>query len=413
MRQTLFHLPYLGIPVYGFGLMLFVGFLSATWYSKKKAADEGENPKTIEDIALLVLVSGVLGARAFFVIQYNNEFLPSPKLSTIAALIAAMVSIVVLIVGNAFLWRKNKTSAAHVLLPALAAVSIWGCFQEGFPSLISFWMAILIPVTVFGLWVRIVWNAPDKFENVKVAGVSITSCFILLMVLQIINSWTDGRLRQSVFRTRTETRQADFKGGILNIEQGGLVWYGGVAGSAVAFLIFSRKRNIQALRFSDIIAPSILLGLACGRVGCFLNGCCYGAVVEEGNSIPWAVEFPRGSVPYHRQLQLGQISENAGSSLPVHPTQLYSSLNALLIFGLLSAYFPFRRSDGAVVALGMLLYAPSRFFLEYLRSDELAVGGTGMSISQNVSLLVFAAGAVWMIWIFRNKTTKIGLWDHD
>ena len=61
----------------------------------------------------------------------------------------------------------------------------------------------------------------------------------------------------------------------------------------------------------------------------------------------------------------------------------------------------------------MLLYAPSRFFLEYLRSDELAVGGTGMSISQNVSLLVFAAGAVWMIWIFRNKTTKIGLWDHD
>ena len=179
MRQTLFHLPYLGIPVYGFGLMLFVGFLSATWYSKKKAADEGENPKTIEDIALLILVSGVLGARAFFVIQYNNEFLPSPKLSTIAALIAAMVSIVVLIVGNAFLWRKNKTSAAHVLLPALAAVSIWGCFQQGFLSFISFWMAILIPVTVFGLWVRIVWNAPDKFKNVKVAGVSITSCFIL------------------------------------------------------------------------------------------------------------------------------------------------------------------------------------------------------------------------------------------
>ena len=128
-----------------------------------------------------------------------------------------MVSMVVLVVGNAFLWRKNKTSAAHVLLPALAAVSIWGCFQEGFPSFISFWMAILIPVTVFGLWVRIVWNAPDKFKNVKGAGVSITSCFILLMVLQIINSWTDGRLRQSVFRTRTETRQADFKGGILNI----------------------------------------------------------------------------------------------------------------------------------------------------------------------------------------------------
>ena len=413
MRQTLFHLPYLGIPVYGFGLMLFVGFLSATWYSKKKAADEGESPKTIEDIALLVLVSGVLGARVFFVIQYNNEFLPSPKLSTFAALIAAMVGVLVYAVGNVFFVRKNKTSAAHVLLPALVAVSMWGCFQDGFPSFISFGLASLISVIVFGLWLRIVLSGPSPFKNVKVAGVSITSCFVLLIALQMINSWTDGRLRQAVFRTRTETRQADFKGGMLNIEQGGLVWYGGVAGSVVAFLIFSRNRNIQALRFSDIVAPSILLGLAFGRVGCFLNGCCYGAVVEEGKSIPWAVEFPRGSVPYHRQLQLGQISENAASSLPVHPTQLYSSLNALLIFGLLSAYFPFRKSDGAVVALGMLLYAPSRFLLEYLRSDELALGGTGMSISQNVSLLVFAVGAVWMIWIFRHKTAKIGFSDHD
>ena len=70
MRQTLFHLPYLGIPVYGFGLMLFVGFLSATWYSKKKAADEGENPKTIEDI--------VRHSKTFsdFLRQHSNLRLP-------------------------------------------------------------------------------------------------------------------------------------------------------------------------------------------------------------------------------------------------------------------------------------------------------------------------------------------------
>jgi phosphatidylglycerol:prolipoprotein diacylglycerol transferase len=81
----------------------------------------------------------------------------------------------------------------------------------------------------------------------------------------------------------------------------------------------------------------------------------------------------------------------------VHPTQLYSSVNAALLAWLLWSFYPFRRRDGEVVALMLLLYPIARFLLEVIRVDESAVFGTGLSISQNISLVVLVAGiALWV-----------------
>ena len=180
----------------------------------------------------------------------------------------------------------------------------------------------------------------------------------------------------------------------------------GVFGAVAAMIVFTRRTHTPALGFFDLLAPSIMLGLALGRVGCFLNGCCYGGIVEHGPAKAWAVRFPRHSIPFNVQVQRGQLSPDAPHSLPVHPTQLYSSLNALLLFALLSAYYPLRRRDGEVVGLMMLLYPPARFLIEYLRSDEPARWGTGLTISQNVSILVFAAGVAWMLWLRRRPLRR-------
>jgi phosphatidylglycerol:prolipoprotein diacylglycerol transferase len=176
---------------------------------------------------------------------------------------------------------------------------------------------------------------------------------------------------------------------VINFPEGGLVVYGALFGGVIAVLYFIRQHGLPALATFDLIAPSMLIGLALGRVGCFLNGCCYGGPT----SLPWAVKFPPGSPPFADQVSSGMLmGANPPASLPIHPAQLYSAITAALIGWLLWTYYPLRRRDGQVVALMMLLYPISRFLEEIIRTDEPAVFGTGLSISQNISMAMFVAG---------------------
>jgi phosphatidylglycerol---prolipoprotein diacylglyceryl transferase len=88
-------------------------------------------------------------------------------------------------------------------------------------------------------------------------------------------------------------------------------------------------------------------------------------------------------------------------SLPVHPTQIFSTLDALLVCLVLLIYDRFRRRDGELFALMMSIAPVTRFLVECLRSDEAAVFGTGMSISQNVSLLLLVCAAALWFYVLR------------
>lgn len=174
---------------------------------------------------------------------------------------------------------------------------------------------------------------------------------------------------------------------ILKFTEGGLVVYGAFLGAAVAVIWFVWRHKLPLLAMSDLLAPSLMIGLAFGRIGCFLNGCCYGGVCD----LPWAVTFPRDSLPYMEQYEAGKFGDLASAtlpdrSLPVHPTQLYSAIDAGLLCWFLWSYYPFRRRDGEVTALMLTLHPISRFLLEIIRIDESAVFGTGLSISQNFSV---------------------------
>jgi phosphatidylglycerol:prolipoprotein diacylglycerol transferase len=141
----------------------------------------------------------------------------------------------------------------------------------------------------------------------------------------------------------------------------------------------------------DAVAPSLAIGIALGRVGCFLNGCCFGATTD----LPWAITFPAGSLPWLHHVHNGWLSAEAARSLPIHPAQLYAVLDGVILLGLLTAYYPHRRRDGEVMALLMVCYPVTRFLIERLRDDE-GVFLAGLTISQFISAVLFPCGlATW------------------
>jgi phosphatidylglycerol:prolipoprotein diacylglycerol transferase len=187
---------------------------------------------------------------------------------------------------------------------------------------------------------------------------------------------------------------------VFRIWEGGIVLYGSIIGGTAAFFLYRALRPFPLLPLLDVVAPSLALGIALGRIGCFLNGCCYGDLC----TLPWGVAFPANSPAWREQFAQGLIPGGAAWSLPVHPTQLYSTIDGLVLLLLLSAYYPVRRRDGGVMALLMVAYPVSRFLIEYLRNDE-RVFLFGLTISQNISVLLFAAGLAFWYGLARRGST--------
>ena len=266
---------------------------------------------------------------------------------------------------------------------------------------------------------------------------------------------------------------------VANVTQGGLVVYGSLVGGLAGGLWFLNRHQLPILALGDLIAPSLLVGLAIGRIGCLMNGCCFGGACER----PWAVTFPFLSPPYQEQLASGetealglrlrdvQIDEDGevntvvvvsevdprgiayGKGLevgneithidkrevtsaayaqhiltfprsrleieqrglanvilelprsrPIHPTQVYSAINATLLAALLWIAYPFCKRDGAIIALLLTLYPITRFMLEAIRTDEPGRFHTGMTISQLVSLGIGMLAVGLWIYLFRHPS---------
>jgi phosphatidylglycerol---prolipoprotein diacylglyceryl transferase len=188
---------------------------------------------------------------------------------------------------------------------------------------------------------------------------------------------------------------------IFEIWKGGIVFYGSILGGTIAFLLYRLVRPFPILPMIDVIAPAVAFGIAIGRVGCFLNGCCYG----DPCNLPWAVSFPKHSPPWESEVTRNLISPSAEHTLPLHPTQLYSAIDGLIIMMLLLAYFPIRRRDGEVMGLLMLTYPITRFLIEHLRNDE-GIFAAGMTISQLISIGIFAFGVVYWVVISRRPVGR-------
>ena len=184
-----------------------------------------------------------------------------------------------------------------------------------------------------------------------------------------------------------DTQFADSPLGVFAITSGGLVWYGGIIGGVAGAWLAARGHGKPMLAVLDLAVAPAALGLGFGRIGCFLNGCCFGGVTR----LPWALRFPAGSLPFLHQLDQGLIGPDAPSSLPIHPTQLYESFFAFLLSLFLYWYSGRRRQTGRTFAVFLMLYAPVRIFFEWLR-DDMPPWLWGMTPAQVTSILAFLLG---------------------
>ncbi|MBR0191033.1 MAG: prolipoprotein diacylglyceryl transferase [Thermoguttaceae bacterium] len=438
MHQTLFYIPYdvLGLPVFGFGLLMVLWLVGtaamSVWYwlfSAKKSGAE----------FLTNLVLAILGgAVVCFVL---------PKAGKLAGIPVQAYGTMMLL--------------GIVLAYCLAA---FRAKKFGFTA-----------------------------ENVFSVAFIVCVCGILgARAFYVIEYWSEFQAP-----TLGETLAR-----IANIPGGGLVVYGSLIGGVLGGGIYMLLKKLSIPRMLDLLAPSMLLGLALGRIGCFLNGCCFGGLCDPAHEF-WGVHFPAGSPPFNQQLEEGKIdldpnafyygmkldddftqtapasileiqpgslaekvglqpgdrilnvnekhpnpsraqvimfliwetrdqgkitleldrngepvtrswvtTQNPGpTSLAVYPTQLYSSLNAAVICVILLVYSWFRRNpngpgmirNGEVFLLFLTLYPLTRFILEMIRNDEANALGTKFTISQNVSLVLLLTAAVLWVLLIRSK----------
>jgi phosphatidylglycerol:prolipoprotein diacylglycerol transferase len=391
------------------------------------------------------------------------------------------------------------TGAAIVFLPSL--------FPEGFP--VRGYGVMLLASICAGVAMAAYRGSKAGIHPELIVSLAfwlVVSGVVGARLFHVVEYWDDRFAGKNPGETLVE---------ILKFFEGGLVIYGGFFGAALGFVAFVRKHGLPLLAMADLVAPSLAIGLALGRVGCFLNGCCYGGQTDW----PWAVTFPqyssrfeaakpqaqrRHSPPYLDQAMRGEMygfrleSASDGSAMvdplavpvrdrervdspvvvarvdsgspaaaaglkvgdiivginstrvsslsdakellfanfeaqrplrfelstgksvhiaavpipvrsrPVHPTQLYSAIDAGLLGWLLWSFYPFRRRDGESLAMLLTVHPITRFLLEIIRTDEPAVFGTGMSISQNISIALLACGTA--LWWYLSKLPRGIAW---
>jgi phosphatidylglycerol:prolipoprotein diacylglycerol transferase len=206
-----------------------------------------------------------------------------------------------------------------------------------------------LPIRWYGVMMALaflagLWTATRRAKLANVPGEVISDVTMWLMAGSLVGARV----------AHVTTYWKEFAGGpfseVFMIQHGGLVFYGGLIGAVVAGIGYLRWKKLPVWTIADIVAPSIALGSVLGRVGCLLNGCCYGRACD----LPWAIEFPAGHETH---------------GLPVHPTEIYDGLLNLALYAGLAWRFRHRKFDGEIFALYLIGYAICRSIVECFRGD--------------------------------------------
>ena len=171
---------------------------------------------------------------------------------------------------------------------------------------------------------------------------------------------------------------------LLSIFQSGGVFYGGLLGGMLVAWWYARRYALPGWATADVLAPGVILGQAIGRLGCFAAGCCWG----KPASVPWAVTFT----------DAGVRTVGTPMDTPLHPSQIYESILAFLLFFALLWLADRKRFAGQVVLAYAIGYSVIRFVLEFWRGDldRGSLFGGALSTSQVIAIfLVLGAVVLW------------------
>jgi phosphatidylglycerol:prolipoprotein diacylglycerol transferase len=181
---------------------------------------------------------------------------------------------------------------------------------------------------------------------------------------------------------------------VIALWQGGLTLYGGLIAGSGAGLLAARQLKMPMWTVADALTPSVALGTMFGRIGCFLNGCCYGKPTE----LPWGIVYPPDSFP---GLEFG--------SMPIHPAQIYFALFGLALF--VGLWMVRRRftTPGTLFWTFIIAFALGRIGLDFTRAYEsstraLEFGNLSVTESQMISLAMALFGALMVLRLRREAT---------
>jgi phosphatidylglycerol:prolipoprotein diacylglycerol transferase len=164
---------------------------------------------------------------------------------------------------------------------------------------------------------------------------------------------------------------------IIMLQRGGLSWFGGLLFGLSCAILYLKKNKLPVYKTLDLVAPFVALGQAIGRIGCLLNGCCFGKESRFG------IYFP-----VHKAFLI--------------PTQAYASLILLVSFIFLRFMQERPHKDGQIIFSYLLFYSLKRFFIEFWRADNPAVL-FGMTLFQIISIVIFCTSVSGLILIAKTK----------
>jgi phosphatidylglycerol:prolipoprotein diacylglycerol transferase len=261
------------------------------------------------------------------------------------------------------------------------------------------------PIYSYGVMIALAFIAAVLFAMKEAKSVGENPEIILdISVYVILGAIIGGRLGYVIFHLDYYLKNPIE---ILYFRQGGLSFLGGFLIALFLSLLYFKRNKVSFWKFADITSPSIALGLGITRIGCFLNGCCFGKVSES-----YGIKFPSLHMPpvYLQQLKDGLIASGSSFTLPVIPTQLYSSLYGFLIFFILLWMKKYKKYNGFLFLSFLLLYSFSRFIIEFFRFYENNFKVFNLlTITQAILLGVALVSLVFMnILKKKNKNSTIG-----
>ena len=182
---------------------------------------------------------------------------------------------------------------------------------------------------------------------------------------------------------------------LVEVLRSGGVFYGGLIAATTVGIWYMKRHRLPAWKVADMGAPSIALGEAIGRWGCFAAGCCYGKPTDGPLGVRFTDPFAHDAV-------------GTPLDVPLHPTQIYLSINAFLIFLILQWAYRRRTFDGEVFWLYVLLYAITRGLIENFRGDSVRgflIPGV-LSTSQFIGLIGAAAAVGMLVFLSRRRRAE-------
>ncbi len=427
MRQVLFRIPIHtswtpdGIPIYGYGLMLFLAFVACTWLASRRARKEGINPEYIHDLALYVLAGGILGARILFYMQYPEQF--SSWVDFFAIWNGGLVfyggllgGVVGYAIGYFRIIKKHDLSGwkiADIAAPCLAlglCLGRIGCLLNG-----CCYGDVACP-NCAGISFPLSGMPREKLVS---RGWETPTGFLLQK--------TDDYDPRSVVKAVEDDSAAARVGGLLPGDR--IVGFDGATNQIIVQV--EGQENVEELAKSmrekgrevEVKTPDPERRAESKVVRIFYDDPetyradrpeVHLAIKLEPRSFSVSDTFQdrvftnpkRGdnnlmlSVKHEGEDEAKALPEFTPRGIKLYPTQLYETISAGLLTLLLLAYTPFRRHDGEVFALFWILYPLHRFLNEMLRNDTDPVA-FGLTLSQNGSIIVFGVGVVMLILLRR------------